>query len=561
MSTTPNHGSNVANAMIPTAMTPPLLRMPTEVLGMILQVFTSPLEHESDEFKPHWCSSVVDCSALEPVSQTCRRLRDVVQSLPSVMKNVVVTESVPLDCDRLQARSKDISLNVYISFFYHTPPQLGDWYTSEVSRIQELHLNRLGHLSLDYWTRLLSVSWLPPKGPFLTLPTHTPELRHLTLRGVCFLPVNHLTSLTHLALYDLFVPQCHINILKVLAHCHNLESLVLSNVRESLEGRSSPPPELCLPHLRRVTLHQPPVSRKLSLYFSSLPRAPHSALQLLDFPNESHIIWPLVSKYSPGAHTLCITHHSEPRVGSESTESAGRTKRTLNPDRGALSVTTIGGNGAFHAMVPISSRRYFAPMAMLKDVLSDKPSLANVREAWLVEVRATKPIFDHDHDSAMPMYILSDSSITRHRLAVAVRPEIAALPALEVLVHVSRHSLEPNLYMLPSTKDASFVSRNLKTLKLVIGHGLGKKKRPSLNRPVLKLARVAEGLATGNYAFLDTLILQVARNVVVDNEEMLAIQKFVPTVKIERIAAVPESPIPEYCKDPVARSSWLGALW
>lgn len=575
MSASPsNHVANPGDTLIPTTMTPPLLRMPTEILGMILQDFAPPLEHGSDEFKPHWCSSLVDGSPLVPVSQTCRRLRDVVQTLPQVMKSIVMTESAQLDFEKLHALNKDITLNVYISFFQSTPAQVRDWYITEATRIQELHLTRLGHLSTDFWTPLLAlpapklrflsltspvgVSWLPPKGVFLPLPAQASHLRHITLKGVCFLPQNHLTSLTHLALFDLFVPKFDINLIKVLRHCDNLESLVLSNVRESLEGKATKLPTLCLPHLRRVTLHEP-VSRKLAFYFSLLPRAPNSALQLLDFTNEPQAIRPLISKYSPNAHTVCITHHIESRTDSESTDALP--KRTLDPERGSLSVTTIGPDGTFHAMVPISARRSFMPTTMLKDVLAEKSSLARVREAWLIEVRATKQISDtEDLADVMPLFIREDSSTARHRLAVAVRPEIAALPALEVLVHVFRRSLEPNLYMLPSTQNLSFASRNFKTLKIVLCHGIGMGSSTQ-KRPELNLAKVSEGLATGQYAYLDTLILQMAPTVVVNDAEILAISKFVPTVKVERINTIPELALPEYCKEPASRGSWLGALW
>ena len=53
----------------------------------------------------------------------------------------------------------------------------------------------------------------------------------------------------------------------------------------------------------------------------------------------------------------------------------------------------------------------------------------------------------------------------------------------------------------------------------------------------------------------------LAANVVIDQTELLQISKYIPTVKVERIDAIPQMVVPEYCREPCSSCSRKGALW
>lgn len=554
--------------------TQPLLKLPAEILGLILQTFLCSLELRIDAFKPHWNCSVSDCSALIPVSHTCRRLREVVLSLPSVAKSIIIEHDMT---KHYQEISQDIPLSMFISLYSNIGPSLRDFYTAELHRVQELHLTSLSHKALDFWTPLLSlpaprlrflslasprgIAWLPPNGALLPFPPQASELRYLTLNGVCFLPENHLDSLTHLALLDVHIPRTHSHLIKVLTRCPNLESLVLSNINESLPSDLTRRPKIHLPSLRRITLRKLG-TRPLSFYLECLPRIPRRAYQLLDYSFDNVLNRTFIPKYSPNPRTIRFTYHPQPPQGQRDDFYSGKNS--------VASMTCLGSDGALHAVHPVS-HPFSSVHDMLRDILGDRPSVASVREAWLVGFHPTKAIPDGvgaGNPNAPQWRSLRSPESEGHHFSVAIRETVTSLPSLDTLVHVFRRTLEPNLFILPNAQSPAFVSRDLKTLRLVVCHGLPPYDSDSERhadvlapRPTLSLAKVREGLASEQYAYLDTLVVQIAAHVVVDDFEILEVSKYVPTVKIERIAAVPELALPAFCREPAAGSTWLGALW
>ncbi|RPD73952.1 hypothetical protein L226DRAFT_560987, partial [Lentinus tigrinus ALCF2SS1-7] len=489
------------DAVTPTIVTPPLLRLPTEMLALILQEFALPLSRRRADFDPHWKCSVIDASALRPVAQTCRRLREVVMSLPPIVKTVIISEDTPFDTDKMQAVSKDIPLNVYISFVHRTPQEVRDWYMAEAHRIQELHLTRLANLNMDSWVPLLAllapklrffsiatsgVAWLPPKGSLLSLPQAS-HLRHLTLRKVCFLPRNHFPFLTHLALIDVRLPRFDKTFLAFLSRCPNLESLVLDHSQESIMERPVSTMRLHLPHLQRVTLERPD---KDGLYLMSIPHNRCMALQLLSPNVKSDVARLILPKFSPDPHTLRIVHLEPPRVYKEISDPGSW--RSLYGEWSSASLTSVGPTGTFHVRCTspseIEGPHYEAQRAMLED----KSALASVRTLWLVGMQATRPIKDTDTPTmTIPWaeFRLVGYMSFVHRVAIAMRDLIVGLSALETLVYILPHTLEPNLWILPNTTHRLFASRCLKTLKLVICHGIGLRTSETVKRPELKLGK------------------------------------------------------------------------
>ncbi|TFK81563.1 hypothetical protein K466DRAFT_667036 [Polyporus arcularius HHB13444] len=566
------------DAVTQTNVTPDLLKLPTEILALILQRFTPPLSLRRVDLKPHWHCSVVDTSALKPISQTCRRLRDVVQTLSLVVKTVIISEEASFDADKMHALNQDVPLNVYISFVHPTPQVVRDWYVAEAHRIQELHITRLGNLNMDLWVPLLTVpapklrflsitssgvAWLPPRGSLLSLPQAS-QLRHLTLSKVCFLPRNHFASLTHLALINVRVPRFDKTLLTFLSRCPMLVSLVLLNSRESIMERATTTLTVHLPRLQRVTLENPDDD---AVYLAALPHNRGMAFQLFNPGVKEDVARSIISKYSPNPHTLRVVHLEHPPV-SRDFFNPTPWRRTYD-DWDSASLTSIGPSGTFHVRRnqphDIDGPYYTAVRAMLED----KSDLASVRELWLVGMLASRAIQDTDSPTmTIPWQHLdirhgSAYMSFSHRVAIAMRDVMVGLPAVETLVYVLPYTLEPNLWILPSTTHPSFASRNLKTLRLVICHGIGLQntRDSGLRRPELKLGKACECLATGNYAYLDALVLQMAPNVVIDEGEILRISKYVPTVKVERIDAIPEMTLPEYCREPSSQCSRAGALW
>ncbi|KAI0718254.1 hypothetical protein C8T65DRAFT_639505 [Cerioporus squamosus] len=555
---------------------PPLLKLPTEILALILQDFTPPLSRRTADFDSYWECSVIDASALKPVSQTCRRLREVVQTLSLVVKTVIISEEVPFDADKMQALNKDVPLNVYISFVHRTPQDVRDWYIAEAHRIQELHLTRLGNLNMDSWVPLLTltapklrflsitssgVAWLPPKGSVLSLPQAS-QLRYLTLRKVCFLPRNHFPSLTHLALINVRVPRFDKALLTFLSRCPKLESLALHDSKESIMERPATTMKVHLPRLQRVTLENPDDD---TVYLAALPHNPNMAFQLFNPVIKDDFVGQIIPKFSPNPHTLRVIHLEHPPVTEDSCTPTSW--RRIYDEWKSASLTSIGPSGTFHVKRNRPSDMEGPYYTAVRAMLEDHEDLASVRELWLVGMLATRAIQDTDEpDMTIPWQHLDLRHGGRylsfaHRVAIAMRDLMVGLSALETLVYVLPYTLEPNLWILPSTTHPSFASRSLKTLRLVICHGLGLPRDPLLKRPELKLGKVCEGLATGNYAYLDTLVLQMAANVVIDEADILRISKHVPTVKVERIDDIPELTMPEYCCEPSSHDSRVGALW
>ncbi|PIL35230.1 hypothetical protein GSI_03020 [Ganoderma sinense ZZ0214-1] len=391
-------------------------------------------------------------------------------------------------------------------------------------------------------------SWLPPNGAFLPFPGQPSSLRCLTLKRVCFLPSSPPSSLAHVALFDVYIPKADSNLFKFLSFCPNLESLVLSNIRDG-PGRDLDLQPVHLPHLRRITLHRL-LKHKAALYLTHLPRNRGQAVQLLEH-HTSGDSWP--NHCPPDAHTLCFEHcllreDKEP---------------TFELEAGVVAVTFLGAHRTFHVTLPIRHTIYsLYDLPVILDALMCKKSLTRVREAWIVGIHPTRPVtgVNDDDGATVPP--------ERHRLSILIHLVIIGLGALDTLVVVFRHTLEPNLYILPNALDPSFVSRDLKTVRLVLSHGLCHspmdlaENSPSLaNLPKLNLATVCQGLASGQYAYVETLILEVGPHVVVDDAELLQLSKHVPTVRVVSIRTVPQLALPEACKESAADRAWIGGLW
>ena len=315
-------------------MQQPLLKLPVELLGMVLQHLVDPLDHSTDGIQSHWNHSVQDHTALIPVAKTCRHLREIVRALPPLRTSIVIQEgAIPFSRQAVSNMSnRHAALNVHVSLVCNISQAFKDWYASEAHRVKELHLSRLGYRALDCWAELLprpspelrtmslssikATEWLPANGQCYYYPfPDAPKLAHLTLKCVTFVPQNGIQSLTHLALIDVFLPCA---LLMILKRYPQLESLVVSNVRERKLDHTYPQDgagnnsddneEPDLPRLRRITVHAKYCgARQLML----LPGAPDRAFQLLDASHRSDLLPALVATGAPDAHTLYIAHRAE----------------------------------------------------------------------------------------------------------------------------------------------------------------------------------------------------------------------------------------------------------
>ena len=137
-------------------------------------------------------------------------------------------------------------------------------------------------------------------------------------------------------------------------------------------------------------------------------------------------------------------------------------------------------------------------------------------------------------------------------------------PTLETMVVVFREpGVAVNLRLLPNMRNPSFMSRALKTLRIVVGHGLV----PTVvlqEETKLDLLELRQDLATGRYPYLQTLTLQVGPLVSVGAHDLKRLRTYVPTVKVERITAIPVMELPDFCveRDVAVREEWMNyAAW
>ncbi|KAI1784700.1 hypothetical protein LXA43DRAFT_1077271, partial [Ganoderma leucocontextum] len=249
----------------------PLLQLPVETLQQILEHVAPPLSQTHNHFSPFWRSHAIATSMLSPILHTCRQLRRVAISHTTLWKTVSPASRYQLPA--LPLGGADIPLIAIIDG-HDRASLLGHFEAMDISRIQELHvLNlrsfrdrddvadlhrhfRAARLSL---LESLSVSSIISSGEEPISLDQAPRLKHMVLQSVTFLPQSTFPHLTHLAVADVYLHECHTMTADLLSRCPNLESLAINYPHN---GRTMAVPKpfsrpLTFNRLRRIALQLP----------------------------------------------------------------------------------------------------------------------------------------------------------------------------------------------------------------------------------------------------------------------------------------------------------------
>ncbi|RDX51460.1 hypothetical protein OH76DRAFT_1554868 [Lentinus brumalis] len=535
----------------------PVLSLPVEVWHRILEYVPEPENKDGI-----WLSSMADTAMLLPMSQTCRRFRDLTISHPALWQSVkigagpnerilardAVTRKPPLSLSADISLSSDRETDVAWTDMENLWPEVA-------ARARELHLLLTYKQRVDpLWDplfdrpypRLEYFSFCDATAETIPIPFPpfaqglTSHLRRLSLRSVSVLPWCEFPCLTHLALGD--VTAIHADIIELLGRCPQLESLMIRNIR-----RRSGPNEAwdkyqdiskSLPRLRRVVL-QDLRDTFLPFYLYKIPKHPHGySLQVVGVT--------AFTKYCDAGAILC--DHS---VGPVKTVHIGLEPPRWNvrepTDFYAPSVAFLGQQSVVRVgtVTRLEAERCVDGPDWLRHTLRDKSTLQAVSDVWVVNFR--------------PGWW--------DAFEIPLRDNISGLPALEVVTIVmdqSRDCGEPDLRILPDGRDPVFDSPRLKTVRLVYAYDREVEYRRvvetgqycDLLKPretkQLSLSKVLEQLKTGAFEYLDRLVLHIAPRFAFYDVELAEVRGYVPQVDIECSDETPRVPLPEYAREPEA---------
>lgn len=535
----------------------PVLDLPIEVLHRILEYVP-----EQENKVGVWLSSMVDTTMLLPISQTCRRFRDITLSHSTLWQSVKIgvdPKARQLARDAI-FRSRTRPLTAELSLSSESDTDV-DWEEMEAiwpevaARVRELHLVFTFKERADPpWDPVFDRSY-PQLESFSLwdataheIPTPFPPLAHgltshlrrLNLQSVMVLPHCEFPTLTHLALGD--VSAVHAAIIGLLGRCPKLESLIIRNIRR----RAMPDQEWdkyqdisgSLPHLRRVLL-QDLRDTVFPFYLYKLPKHPHGySLQVTGIT--------AFTRFCDAAEIL-LNHSVAPvktiHIGLE----PSRWHPTEPTDFYAPSVAFLGSQSVVRVgtSTRLAAERSVDGPDWLRHTLRDKSALQSVSEVW---VENWRPKWWEAFEEPL-------------------RTNIAALSALEVVSIVmdqSRGCSEPDLRILPDGRDPAFDSPRLKTVRLVYGYDREVEYRrivdtgqyEDLLKPhevkQLSLSKVLDQLKTGAFAYLERLVLCAALHFTFDEAELVELRKYVPQVDVEYSEEMHRMPLPEYAREPEA---------
>ncbi len=474
-------------------------------------------------------------------------------------------------------RSRPAPLTVGAWCHHDIPFVLNLFFMGEANRIQELHLFSIEAEHMDYLYELLK-SPLPCLKSFTltccSVASHwdgkpsqlplsrdrNPALQYLTLQTTPFLPETGFSTLTHLSLTSILVPNHTVKVADLISDCPRLESVALSGLWSDTEIPDGPAHStpLLMKQLRRVTLHEM-YDNTLQLYMSLLqPRARDSAYHILGHSPRDH---PLLQDFLFPPETQ---KRSEDQLMKESPQLC----ISVHPDHNGefsgwdrsytLTVTT---RECTRRLATYSGqRRYIGNSVWITQLLAANATrLAAIREVWVVN--AVPSTF-------WPRFLSSDA-------CAPVMSPLVHFPALETLTLVSDHTFlvegttQPGLYLLPSIEDPTAVAPKLTALRLMHGfsdHALAQQRATEKHVPLadtLDFTQMLEDLCCGDYTYLgDTrLIVQTTPNVRVDEENLDRLRKHFKDVRHEWVDALPAMPVRG--EDPARRGceKWPESLW
>ncbi|PIL29930.1 hypothetical protein GSI_07841 [Ganoderma sinense ZZ0214-1] len=278
----------------------PLLNLPIEILHKVLELVPDSCTTRWKRYHPSWRNALTDSAMLVPVTQTCRRLREVALAHPTIWTTFQAFPEKRALARQMAAWSKHVPLNAVgsdVGVMGELPPN---------TRFRSIHLYGIGEdcgslrtLVEQFSSATLSsfllfcyekYDWDSKEGGQPLSLTLATNLRDLALNEVRALPDRGFPRLTHLALLDVSTPLFHERVVNFIRECPQLENIALHAFTFTFANAdvANDPAPIPLPRLRHVTLtgFSPDA---LAHYLALLqPRVHGSSVQILGYHCRDH---------------------------------------------------------------------------------------------------------------------------------------------------------------------------------------------------------------------------------------------------------------------------------
>ncbi|KAI0762386.1 hypothetical protein C8Q74DRAFT_147316 [Fomes fomentarius] len=536
----------------------PLLQLPAETLNHIISLIPNPIWRSNLSMvtlKPYWHSQATDILTLVPMSQTCRRLREIILGNPLLWRHGYTqgrSSTIPV----FLSRSGRVPLTLFLSEGDAVPTLSLLRLTAEISRVQELHLYGLqpetsfritANLHM-VWPELEYLSISPKYHPQLDLgyfrQERLPNLRYLHLRSLWMLPSTGFSTLTHLSLSSIANEGYHAPLVSFLSACPNIISVMLENL-----NRDVPPPlpsyPNILPRLQRALLYNMNDSARDFFYpLFALHDRSDFALQLLwpEPSNRTFSLEDVIPRRAQGGVSLLAIGRHPPREDLMSRHWWHKFFPSLTAV-GRTTTVRVAGSGFIFSEI----RRILTS--------AGNDALADVRELWLMNM---EELTDNEGD-VLPLAFASLPALRTATIVVDRSSYPDAVPTLRMLPRISQRP--------------PMDSVRLETLCLV--HGFSDY-RPATSatelgtmyytaKPAqakLDLSQMLIELESGEYDLPETLCLQTPEQLPVDEGQLGTLRElFRGEVRVECIDALPKLPLPGYCVEPAAGFQFPASMW
>ena len=264
-------------------------------------------------------------------------------------------------------------------------------------------------------------------------------------------------------------------------------------------------------------------------------RIPHGATAIC-FAVDPHPRTKPTNATAGDSCVLALTVAACPTTSEEATKDDG--ERRENGEGCAVRVVST--------VQHVRESRYENPGFWLERLLVDRPMLATVREAWLVDPAAVGAC---DPES----WLWTETAVVQ---------TLAALPALRKIVlvvtegeggdGVRQPEFWPDLSLLPRIRKTSFKAERIRLQLVCFEPPSRRTSYPDL--PGLKgvnLSRMLKQLATSAYCYLNELVVQLGPTITptVDAAIEEQLRGYFASVRVERIYQLPQMPLPLCCTE------------